>query len=511
MPLSSVIIADDDYLVIEDLKKSIQWKDLGYVVVGTATNGLDALRLVKQHKPDLLITDIIMPSMTGLELIEQARRLDPDMQILIISSYDEFEYAKSAITHGVADYLLKTQITPMSFSQRLIELSNSAIAKKRRNQAALRQSLWDYFNYRTVEPLTECADPVLYSISMYRYYFVVIGVHTPFTFSKERFDRIVYENAVHAEDVISAKFVDSSIPIRFGFDSLLILGFVSPRDAHQGSQGLQGIVSKLRSILDTTLTRSVSIFIGTEPCTLPEFREHYFLLLPLMQFHAAFCDNSTRTFRELERQSYVASENDFPISSIPLKAKAPSDGLDRFILYLQQRIDRHDIATLHRSYWLLYSYLCSNGKANLPDDMDCCYFHDPEMLLSHVRNLVHAQNSAGCWDDGKEIPRIVESAMEYIQSHFGDHEISVQSISDAVNVSSGRLGVLFRQSLGKSINEYLTDVRIEHAVFLLENTSMKIYEVADLCGFNTPHYFSDIMFKKTGKRPIDYKRLPVRE
>ena len=101
--------------------------------------------------------------------------------------------------------------------------------------------------------------------------------------------------------------------------------------------------------------------------------------------------------------------------------------------------------------------------------------------------------------------------MEYVQSHFGDHEISVQSISDAVSVSSGRLGVLFRQSLGKSINEYLTDVRIEHAVFLLENTSMKIYEVADLCGFNTPHYFSDIMFKKTGKRPIDYKRLPVRE
>ena len=90
MPLSTVIIADDDYLVIEDLKKSIQWKELGYVVAGTATNGLDALRLVKQHHPDLLITDIIMPSMTGLELIEQARRLDPDMQILIISSYDEF-------------------------------------------------------------------------------------------------------------------------------------------------------------------------------------------------------------------------------------------------------------------------------------------------------------------------------------------------------------------------------------------------------------------------------------
>ncbi|MDY5220932.1 MAG: response regulator [Eubacteriales bacterium] len=511
MPLSTVIIADDDYLVIEDLKKSIQWKELGYVVAGTATNGLDALRLVKQHHPDLLITDIIMPSMTGLELIEQARRLDPDMQILIISSYDEFEYAKSAITHGVADYLLKTQITPMSFSQRLIELSNSAISKKRRNQAALRQSLRDYFNHRTAEPLTERADPVLYAVSMYKYYFIVIGVHTPFVTNKERFDRIVYENTVRAEDTISAKFVDSSIPIRFGFGPFLILGFVSPRDAQQGYQGLQGIVAKLRSILDTTIGRSVSIFTGVEPCTLPEFRERYFRLLPLMEFNAAFCANSTKTFRELERQTCVCTEQPFPFASIRWRAKELSEDLDRFTDCLQQCIACKDVAALHSAYWLLCSYLRSNGGGRMPEDADCCYFHNPQMLISHVRRLVLAQGDSGVEDSGKAVPRVVDSAMQYIQLHFGDHEISVQSISEAVNVSSGRLGVLFRQCLGKSINEYLTDARIEHAIYLLENTSMKIYEVADRCGFNTPHYFSDIMYKKTGKRPIDYKRLPTRE
>lgn len=511
MPLSSVIIADDDYLVIEDLKKTIPWKELGYTVAGTATNGLDALNLVQKYQPDLLITDIIMPSMTGLELIEQVRRSYPDMQILIISSYDEFEYAKTAISHGVADYILKTQITPMSFSQRLIELSSSAIAKKRRNQAALRQSLQDYFNYRSPEPVSEKTDPLLYSISLHKYYFITIGVHTPFTADKETFDRIVYENTMRVDDIITAKFTDCSIPIRFIFGTFLILGFVSTQDTRQTYSSIQSIIVKLRSILDTTITRSVSIFSSAAPFTLSEFRESYFQFQPIMMFKAAFCSNSTETWKELGKQSYIPAEQDFPFGSFHWTSKHTTADLERLKLYILKRIECCDINTLHRTYQLTIGYLRSNTNKDLPEPKGCYYFSNPLMLISHISNLILSQNNHSGQSNDEAVPIVVEKAMQFIQEHFSNHEISVQSISEAVNVSSGRLGVLFRKSIGKSINEYLTDVRIKHAIHLLENTSLKIYEVADRSGFNAPHYFSDIMYKKTGKRPIDYKRLPSRE
>lgn len=509
MQLSSVIIVDDDYRVIDDLKRTIQWEELGYTVVGTATNGLDALTLVRRYRPDLLITDIIMPSMTGLELIEQTRKDYPDMQILIISSYDEFEYAKTAIAHGVADYILKTQITPVTFSQRLIEISSSAMARKKLTQDALRQSLRDYFHYRG--HVSVQTNPVLRTIAQHKYCFLVIGVHTPFAADKESYDRIVDENTVRIDDVITAKFMDCSVPIRFIFGQFLILGFVATQDTRQIYSSIQNYTSRIRSILDTTLPRSVSIFIGDEACELAEFRERFFQLQPLMQFYTAFCQGSNCTMRELALQRYIPAEQEFIFAGLHWHTQNMQADIEKLRRYISKRIEDRDIAALHHMYYLIIGYLRSNGKEDCAALEACFYFVKPQMLTEHICNLILEQKEVSQQDDRQELPLVVQKAVEFIQENFSDHTISVQSVSDAVNVSSGRLGVLFRKSLGKSINEYLTDVRIAHAIYLLENTSLKIYEVADHSGFNASHYFSDIMYKKTGRRPIDYKRLPIRE
>ena len=506
MHLLSVIIADDDYLVIEDLKHSIPWAELGYRIAGTATNGQDALALVRDLQPDLLITDIIMPSMTGLEVIERARRDCPDMQVLIITSYDEFEYAKTAISQGVADYILKTQITPMYFSQRLIEISQNALTKKRRNQAAIRQSLGDYFNFHTSEPLTERADPILYAISRLKYRFAVIAVHAPFAPDRETFDRTVYADAVATDDVVAEKFTDSSIPIRFVFGQYLILGFVSAGSTPQAQADMQGVLNKLGTILDTAIARPACVFYTADACTLETFRREFFRLRPRMAFDAALCPAAVQSFAALAAKPCDPGVADFPFAGYRWRGDGAREDLEKLERHMNACVDRRDIAALYRLYWLIVGWLRVN-RAGDERTAESRYFSNPQMFVSHVRGLVAAQAQAG-GEGERRHPIVVTRAMEYIAAHFGDHDVSVQDIADAVNVSSSRLGVLFRESLGKTINEYLTDVRIEHAIGLLENTSLKIYEVADRSGFNAPHYFSDIMYKKTGKRPIDYKRLP---
>ena len=102
-----VIIADDEERVCRLVQVLADWDALGMEVAGTASNGLEALELVKQVRPDILITDIRMPGCYGLELIQHAKESLPQLEIVIISGYAHFEYAQSALKHGVGDYLLK--------------------------------------------------------------------------------------------------------------------------------------------------------------------------------------------------------------------------------------------------------------------------------------------------------------------------------------------------------------------------------------------------------------------
>ena len=102
-----VVLADDENKILLLLQKLIDWKRLGYEIVGTANDGLRALELVREKQPHLLITDVRMPGCSGIELIQRAKELQPDLHFIIISGYRKFEYAQTALKYGVEDYLLK--------------------------------------------------------------------------------------------------------------------------------------------------------------------------------------------------------------------------------------------------------------------------------------------------------------------------------------------------------------------------------------------------------------------
>ena len=103
----SVVLADDENKILLLLQKLIDWESLGYVIAGTANDGLRALELVREKQPDLLITDVRMPGRSGIELIQRAKDLQPNLHFIIISGYRKFEYAQNALKYGVEDYLLK--------------------------------------------------------------------------------------------------------------------------------------------------------------------------------------------------------------------------------------------------------------------------------------------------------------------------------------------------------------------------------------------------------------------
>lgn len=120
-----VVMADDDHLVLEDLQTMVNWNRLGFTIAACADSGEQALACLEQWQPDLLITDICMMGMNGLDVIEKAHEKYPEMKYLIISSYDEFSYARRALENDVADYILKTEINPSKLTQVLTKIKNS--------------------------------------------------------------------------------------------------------------------------------------------------------------------------------------------------------------------------------------------------------------------------------------------------------------------------------------------------------------------------------------------------
>ena len=105
--LYTVIVADDEDELREAVCTMIPWEDYGFFLVGNASNGLDALQLVEKHEPDLLLTDIRMPFISGIELARQVREIRPATNIAFLSGYDDFEYAKQAIQYNIISYMLK--------------------------------------------------------------------------------------------------------------------------------------------------------------------------------------------------------------------------------------------------------------------------------------------------------------------------------------------------------------------------------------------------------------------
>ncbi len=124
-----VIIADDENRICKLIIKLVHWEEIDMVVVGTANNGVETLELIKMEKPDIVITDIRMPGYDGLEMIERAKKIDRDLEFIIISGYSHFEYAKRAIGYGVRDYLLKP-INKEELIDALLRVKNAILKKE---------------------------------------------------------------------------------------------------------------------------------------------------------------------------------------------------------------------------------------------------------------------------------------------------------------------------------------------------------------------------------------------
>lgn len=508
--LLSVIIADDDRLVLKDLTHLVDWKALGFQIKSTAISGEEALELVHKYKPDLLITDIRMMGMDGLTLIEQTHQQFPETKFLIISAYHEFDYARRAMANGVSDYILKTEITAPSLTQKLLSIRDLCFASSADLETLRLQELQKFYSSEDLTlPDKKASLTDSYShireLASEKYYFLVIG-------SLQKFARditsAVNEMGSHNRAAAPMFYQISkehcARPIYCIYKNKIILGISTDIAVFNKRSAIRELVSHFQFCLSSE-SDPYAYFYSEKKMRLEEFKSYAENLDFLIMYHMLFPVERPLCLSELDSLHYIPSSHSFPFHSLVFDEE--HEEKDFFLIkdFITTCARNYDTISIN----IFYQHFCTMIEINsnntlVPDNS--LYAPSLEHFLKWCFNTLHQCILIRTKGSDQTFSPAVEKAVHFIKQNYSNGDLTAADIADSVGLSSNRLGVVFKKDTGYTVNEFLNQYRIQRAVELLEKTNLKIYEISEKCGYKSSQYFSQIIFQKTGKHPIDYRR-----
>ena len=547
-----VFLVEDEYAIREGIKRSIHWERDGFELVGEAGDGEVALPKIIKSKPDILITDIRMPFMDGLELSRLVKSEMPDIKIIVLSGYDDFNYAKQAISIGVEEYILK----PVSEETLMEELKKVAeiISKEKQENEAREKYVHDMEEIRILEQQKFLHDMIDGKLSIQES--MALGKKLGIEVTAECYSILLMqvfsgnsgESDIDAysgikEDIYSRiKDNCNDIPNVFLYDQVGdVLCFLIKADSEEELRDMirRGTES-IRKLMKDHMDMLYFMAIGKIVERIRDVNISY--ADASRKFAERYMLEESAIFDGTEKKDKKSGKAD-PV----IEEKAATD-----------KIDLNSIDAGKISQKTILHFL-KNGTIAEVDDFTEEYFSsigyevmESMMLRQYV--LVEALLSAAAFMktvgvEGKELEEIlgdtkdptgyassvdsareyiqkllntileyrnklsdqkyieiIDKAKEYIQNNYQNEDMSLQSVALEVNVSSNHFSAIFRKETGETFIDYLTEVRMEKARTLLVCTAMKTSEIGFQVGYRDPHYFSYIFKKTQGMSPKEYRK-----
>lgn len=532
-----VFLVEDEMIIRNGVKNNIPWEQEGFTFVGEAGDGELAWPLIKQTKPDILITDIRMPFMDGLELSGLVRKELPDTKIIILSGYSEFDYAKQAINLGVANYLLK----PISGEKLLEAVKQVAdIIREERAQALLveqyRQENQENIKIekiRLFEQIVTGSSTTreildrgeLLELDLAAPFYTVILLKLVDSGESMDSSTQVMEASEKVDEAIMQK--QEFFAVERGLEGLAIL-MKSEEEMQAGIQ-LESLEKEIQEIL--AQYPEVSYFGGAGETVqrMRDIRRSY--VGASKAFASRFFTEKNRflTVEQIREQKPVGTK-DMSLKSVDaskINRKLVEDflksGLEEetknFVEEYFRNIGRENYESLMFCHYLIV-------------DMNLCASHflesigiEPSLLPAQCRDVGEFLNSLQC-EEGmiayvtklftetirlrdnssrNKYMELITAAQKIILENFQNNEFSMNQAAAMVNLSPGYFSTLFRQETGMSFVEYLTGIRLEKAKALLMCTNMRSSEIAYEVGYKDAHYFSYIFKKVCGCTPKEYR------
>lgn len=510
-----ILIVDDEKIIRMGIKNIIPWETLNISEVYTAASGRAALELIKQHAPELIITDISMTEMTGLELIEQIRAFDKVSRIIVLTGYDRFDYARKALQLRAQDFLLKPvdeEALAAAVEEQVAELEEQRKKMKKDQQTVRMKGVYQQTHMEMyLSELIEGNDIEGLRKEFFRYFSfpqnirMRIGIllpDIPETESNEnRFFRLLTIRnlclSILDERQCGLTFTNKS-------GGIMIVLFLEQVGFDPDEQ-----LRKLVELLENESGSRMRVILGSEQAGFENLHISY--------NDAVFAmENERESWRSIIKVEWEQKQEkmfrdiyqEFKSSII----RSIDDAEQLFHIYRRflQSLESYNVSDSYAVSCCfeiassVYFMLVRSGQAVIDERLD--------VLLQSINGV--ERGNAGkvtlyfleklILSESDSAHDIVRNVRRLISENLGKN-ISVTSLASDVYVSANYLSRIFKQAMGEGCNEYIVRKRMEKAKVLLKTTTLKTGEIASMVGYQDINYFSLAFKRKAGVSPTKYR------
>ena len=536
MNLYRILLVDDEEEVRKAIIRNIEWEKLGFQMAQDAENGEDALEKIEQLKPDVIMTDIRMPYMDGLTLTKRIRQKYPSMKILIFSGYDDFEYAQQAIKLNVTEYILK----PVNVEEltgilnRVRENLDEEIAQ-RRDVSMLRRRylsslpiIRELFLNDLVQGNVEEAD-ICPKLEEYGVDILNARKLTAAVVSLEPEERLKGRDSSPLQQErklipISVRgLVEDRLRDYFRFTSFISAGgitFIAAIDQDSTQTGLIDLLADACKEVQRILGITVTIGVGYSTQRPERIGESYQSAVDALGYKAIVGTGGTIYINDMEPVSRGKLQLN-PKDETELENRIKFGTPETIGEAVREIAGRMEDTRAHASQYQVYRFSLINCIMRLMQqyDMDLRQIFDAEGDVIRLMGSGHGREEFPVWltrvacrmnefinrRRDNTARQVIEEAKQYIQDHYQEPDLSVEMVCRQLHMSPAYFSTIFRKETGKTCVTYLTDVRLNRAVELLNQTSDKTYVIARKVGYQEQNYFSYVFKKKFGVSPTKYR------
>ncbi|WP_171651021.1 response regulator transcription factor [Paenibacillus foliorum] len=540
-----IAIIDDDRAVLQGMRKIIPWDELEAEHAGEAMDGQQGLKLIASVNPDIVITDIYMPLMNGLDMVEELRKIGYEGKIVILSGFADFEYARQALRLNVDDYLSKpitVQTIKSVLEKAIAQLEGATVHKLEQHQ--LKQKLMQYEpfveqewvkavvtgNVNLVKPFPpsvqgllphgeDASDFLVIAVEILRT--VRVSELSPSDFNLFRF---AVGNIL--QEVISADWKNARL-IELHSQHMAVLLHAPHAEREAGRLRIRSLCDSMMKHVEDYLKVKLEIGIGswkgrwqeiadsTEEAfqALAAKRNAPFPGLPMYEWirDHDLSDNQSALLKPTELRP-VQFYQQLGEAIRHLQESQIEEVIERFFQQLEgaRRITEKDVRNLGLETWAILTYSLLDAGVRVAELFDTALLKEevqqqtvPDKLKAWLLDKV----SVICQLSGKseklKHKQAVDFMVQYIHEHYAE-DLHLSELAEKVYISRNYLSTIFRQATGETFNNYVTRVRMEKAKSMILEGRWMIYEVAERVGYKNVPYFTTLFKKHTGTNPTEF-------
>lgn len=523
-----VILVDDEAEVIDMIEKKIHWNDLGFEVAGSATNGVKALELVEKLQPDVVLTDIKMPYMDGLELSRRLNREYPNIYIMLCTGFDEFEYAKEAVHLEIKEYMLKP-VNATELSESLTNLKHTL--DREREEKLNVKKLNDYFQevlpklqsnffISLIEGRVEKRDYErflqAYQVDMKGPLFGCVIFHTSENHVPEGMNPLLLSMSVERE--IKQRLMDQWNCQEFIYmgNTLLILELDVEDEITQITDACDRFCRWAYRIMGAVVTAG----IGTVCDSLYEISLSYERAREAVSYRVLY-----GTKRAINIGEIVPKEQIKPVQSEESRMQTLFRAIRIGDSAEIERAAHGEMEKLHKNTETMSQYnlatmeivsgffkFCTDNSldfnkisGNMQNIYEKVSQMDESSLTAWIVQMSETISEKLKCARNSSARRLIVEAQNIVKERYMEADISLDEVCAVLGVSNSYFSSVFKKEAGKSFISYLTDYRMDIAAEMILNTDEKSYTIAEKVGYLDANYFSYVFKKKFGVSPSKYR------